>query len=76
LFCDIQTAALVEGNVRCPENFMVGNKKIFDGQCFDCLGGVLGGGLAWNLRVKKLFFALIFIASAPERRSRGGGNPC
>jgi hypothetical protein len=34
LFRDIQTAALVEGNVPGPENFMVGNEKIFDGQCF------------------------------------------
>jgi len=57
LFRDIQTAALDAGNVLARENFMVGNKKIFDGQRFYSMMRVLGGVFFKNLRAKKLFFS-------------------
>jgi hypothetical protein len=56
LFRDIQTAALDAGNVLARENFMVGNKKIFDGQRFYSMMRVSGGAFVGNLRAKIIIF--------------------
>jgi len=56
LFRDIQTAALDAGNVLGPENFMVGNEKIFDGQRFCSVMQASGGAFFANLRAKKIIF--------------------